>query len=144
MKLMPVWVLLGTFITGSSAIGCSLPDTLIGESIMAENVQPYSPENPMAGDVYLMKFGKDGKYSYVTLKDNKTYEGEYAYKKLSAGVSVITATSTYSDDTVKYSMTMVCSNNYYGSYNYQQSIGVGGERTNISRYFILQRDGHLN
>lgn len=125
-------------VSSDGIAACNVPGSLTGTRILAENTQPYSSENPMAGEKYIMHFLDAGKYMYIVLKDNKEYSGEYTYKKLSHDVSVISASSVYGNEEVTYTMTIVCRNNNSGIYFYRQSAGYGGERSNVSRYYIMQ------
>ncbi|ACR70783.2 hypothetical protein AAGU66_16030 [Edwardsiella ictaluri] len=121
-----------------SAADCVLPSSIVGKDVLAIVDQGYSPLNPMAGYVYKMSFKEKGTYSYLSLNENKTYQGTYRYSRLpqNKNIAVISASAIFDGLSVAYTMTLLCETNFSGVYFYQQSEGTGGTRANTARYYF--------
>ncbi|WP_235423984.1 hypothetical protein [Citrobacter koseri] len=137
VKIVSVLTLSGMIFVSEVSAGCHFPDSLAGANMLAENTQTYSPDNPMANDVYNIHFDKDNRFTYRILSDNTRHEGTFSYVKLAPDVAVISTVESFNGERVNYDMKLICNNDYSGTYIYQQREGVGNERTNTARYFFL-------
>ncbi|HEH9401498.1 TPA: hypothetical protein SIA35_003575 [Aeromonas sobria] len=118
---------------------CSLPKSISGKRVLAENIQPYSAANPMSDDIYDMLFHANGEYEFTTLSTNLNSGGKYNYRMLDSDTAIISATADYMGKPVTYTMTFTCNSERGGFYIYKQTLGEGAERSNVSRYFILDK-----
>lgn len=120
-----------------ASVTCKVPASLQGQDVLAVVSAGYSPDNPMSGDTYRLRFD-NGTYTYTVLNTGEVFSGQYSYQVVSPSIGVVDAQETFSGQLTRYSMTLLCENMGSGRYVYRQQVGVDGARVNVARYFLMQ------
>ena len=131
---------LGFLLLASQAFAaCQVPDTIEGREFVNAVDSNYSKQNPNAGTIMKMHFGKETYESDILTKGFKV-QGKYRYKKLSKTIGEIQATELYDGQTTVYSISLACLTDYTGTGVFTQLKGAikPDQRQNTLRYTMVR------
>lgn len=118
---------------------CRLPNSMNGVSIILSVGEEYSYIRSFENDVIEMTFSEKS-YRATGFKKNRSFIGEYVYRKLSKNVAQIRTREIFGADILQYSMNLVCQSDLEGHYIYAPSSGETDPQIGImiERYIIVK------
>jgi len=90
------------FSTSVAHAACQLPNTVEGKDFVMAVSNLYSPNNPMAGNVYKMEFHSDGTYNYRILNNGNYYSERYKYQRVGSSIGIISSEEMFGSTHAKW------------------------------------------
>lgn len=122
---MKRWIMLAMLLATANlqyALGCQLPRTLEGKTILIRVDGVYTPNNPMADTVQELKFKKNT-YQVTILNSGVTASGSYRYEYFDPQLARINVREGEGKSLSIYTETLVCETNRVGYFIFSQTQG---------------------
>ncbi|WP_299495244.1 hypothetical protein [uncultured Shewanella sp.] len=139
MKRWTIFVILLACMNIQYALGCQLPKTLEGKTILIRVDGVFTPNNPMADTVQELKFKKNT-YQLTILNTGATASGSYRYQYFDPKLARLSVREGKGKDLALYSETFVCETDRVGYFIFSQTQGPVKPdiRQNTGVYIIEQ------
>jgi hypothetical protein len=124
MKMRETLVLLaaGAFSTMALA-DCKAPSALEGKTFVNKTSSDYSPLNPNADAILLLKFEKD-RYTTYFLRNGTQASGSYTYRLLAPTIGLMESREDFGGQVTDFKLTLVCLNDVSGTFVFNQEKGA--------------------